>query len=154
LDTTDYGTQKHAWKLQEWILTFAHSGELPLHNYGQSRWNVLDDEDISQTLQSLLMSHSKGRYITANDVVEIVSGMTMQEKFSQSGISRPSISERTACRWLQRLSWCYGPMQNGMYLDGHECEDVVAYRTAFVARWKEYEKRFFTWDNYGNEHPW
>jgi hypothetical protein len=43
-------------------------------------------------------------------------------------------------------------MQNGMYLDGHEREDVVAYRNDFVARWKEYEKRFHTWDDNGIEH--
>jgi hypothetical protein len=39
-----------------------------------------------------------------------------------------------------------------MYLDGREREDVVAYRNAFVARWKEYEKRFHTWDRDGVEH--
>ncbi|KAH9014698.1 hypothetical protein EDB84DRAFT_1568033 [Lactarius hengduanensis] len=143
---------KRARRLREWILAFVRSGELPEHHYGQSRWNVLDDEDVSQTLQSLLLSHTKGRYITASDVVEIVSGAAMQEKFSRSGISRSSISDRTARRWLQRLSWHYGPMRNGMYLDGHEREDVVAYRNGFVARWKEYEKRFHTWDNDGNEH--
>ena len=141
-----------ARRLREWILTFSRSGELPVHNYGQPKWNVLDDEDISQSLQSLLMSHSKGCYITASNVVVVVSGTTMQEKFSRSGISRPSISERTACRWLKRLSWRYGPMKNGIYIDGHEREDVVAYRTAFVARWKEYEKRFHTWDSNGVEH--
>ena len=141
-----------AHRLQEWILTFSQSGELPVHNYGQPKWNVLDDEDISQSLQSLLMSYIKGCYITARDVVEVVSGTTMQDKFSCSGISHPSISKRTACRWLKWLSWCYGPMKNGMYMDGHEREDVVAYRTAFVARWKEYEKRFHTWDSNGVEH--
>ena len=143
---------KRARKLREWILAFVHSEVLPVHHYGQSRWNVLDDEDVAQTLQAQLLSHTKGHYITASDVVEIVAGPVMQETFSHSGISRPSISERTACRWLQRLSWRYGPMRNGMYIDGHEREDVVAYRNAFVARWKGYEKRFHTWDSDGIEH--
>jgi hypothetical protein len=144
---------KRARCLREWILTFVDSGGLPVHHYGQTRWNILDDEDISQTLRSLLLSHHKGRYITATDVVDIVSGTVMQEKFSHSGISRTSISDRTAHRWLQQLSWRYGPMRNGLYLDSHEREDVVAYRNGFVARWKEYEKRFFTWDSDGTEHP-
>ena len=39
-----------------------------------------------------------------------------------------------------------------MYLDGHEHEDVVAYENAFVARWKNYEKQFHTWDSNGIEH--
>ena len=143
---------KRARKLREWILAFVQSEVLPVHHYSQPRWNVLDDEDIAELLQSLLLSHTKGRYITASDVVEIISGPVLQEKFLSSGISRASISERTACRWLKRLSWRYGAMQNGMYLDGHEREDVVAYRVGFVARWKEYEKRFHIWDNDGVEH--
>ena len=117
---------------------------LPVHHYGQSRWNVLDDEDVAQTLQAQLLSHTKGHYITASDVVEIVAGPVMQETFLHSEISHPSTSKRTECHWLQRLSWRYGPMRNGMYIDGHEREDVVAYRNAFVARWKGYEKRFHT----------
>lgn len=143
---------KRARKLQEWILAFVQSGVLPVHHYGESRWNVLDDEDVAQTLQTQLLSHTKGCYITASDVVEIVAGPAMQETFATSGISRTSISERTAYRWLQRLSWRYGAMRNGMYLDGHEREDVVAYRKAFVARWKDYEKQFHTWDDDGIEH--
>jgi hypothetical protein len=143
---------KRARNLCEWILRFVQSGELPVHHLGQSRWNILDDEDLSQSLQTLLLSHTKGHYITASDVVKLVSGPIMQEKFTQSGISRTSISEHTARHWLQRLSWRYGAMHNGMYLDGHEHDDVVAYRAGFVARWKEYEKRFHTWDSNDVEH--
>ena len=36
-----------------------------------------------------------------------------------------------------------------MYIDGHEREDVVKYREEFVARWKEYEKRFVIYGNDG-----
>ena len=52
-----------------------------MHHYSQPRWTVLDDEDIAELLQSLLLSHTKGCYITASDVVEIISGPVMQEKF-------------------------------------------------------------------------
>jgi hypothetical protein len=142
----------HACNLREWILHFVKYGELPVHHLGQSRWTIFDDEDLLQTLQTLLLSHTKGHYITASDVVELVSGPVMQEKFTQSGVSRASISERTAHCWLQRLSWCYSAMHNGMYLDGHKHEDVVAYRNAFVARWKVYDKQFHTWDSEGVEH--
>lgn len=40
--------------------------------------------------------------------------------------------------------------KQGMYIDGHEREDVVAYQKAFCDRWKEYEKRMFKFDNDGN----
>jgi hypothetical protein len=56
----------------------------------------------------------------------------------------------TARRWLHKLSWGYQQKKNGMYIDGHEHEDVVAYRKGFVERWKEYEKCFVIYDNDGN----
>ena len=77
----------------------------------------------------------------------------LQAQFSQSGIIKPSISECTARRWLSRLDWQYGQTRKGMYVDGHEREDVVNYRTAFVKRWEEYEKRFHLWDNNGDPLP-
>ncbi|KAH8999718.1 hypothetical protein EDB92DRAFT_1790200, partial [Lactarius akahatsu] len=55
--------------------------------------------------------------------------------------------------WLQKLNWHFGPTQNGMYLDGHEHPDVVAYQEAFIGRWKEYEKCFHLWDNNSNLLP-
>ena len=33
-----------------------------------------------------------------------------------------------------------------MYVDGHEREDVVAYRKAFLGRWHEYERWMVTYD--------
>ncbi|KAJ7660876.1 hypothetical protein DFH06DRAFT_954410, partial [Mycena polygramma] len=48
------------------------------------------------------------------------------------------------------LDWRFGHRKNGMYMDGHEREDVVAYRTAFVKRWLErYEPRMVVYDNDG-----
>jgi len=37
-----------------------------------------------------------------------------------------------------------------MYIDGHDCEDVVEYQKGFIKRWKEYEKCFVIYDNDGN----
>jgi len=34
-----------------------------------------------------------------------------------------------------------------MYVDGHKCKDVMAYRKGFVKCWKEYEKYFIIYDN-------
>ena len=40
-----------------------------------------------------------------------------------------------------------------MYIDGHECEDVVNYCKAFVKRWEQYEKYFHLYDNDGKPLP-
>ncbi|KAJ6589656.1 hypothetical protein B0H19DRAFT_1304072, partial [Mycena capillaripes] len=73
------------------------------------------------------------------------------EKLAEAGLRKRSISVWTARRWLKRLDWRYGHRRNGMYIDGHEREDVVAYRTEFVKRWlEEYEPRMWAYDNDGN----
>ena len=71
----------------------------------------------------------------------------MQEKL---GSKAHTISEQTAQRWLKKLDWRYGRKKNGMYINGHEREDVVQYQTKFLARWKEYEEQMITFDNDGN----
>ncbi|KAH8986707.1 hypothetical protein EDB92DRAFT_1787601, partial [Lactarius akahatsu] len=114
---------------------------------------ILEDEDIKQTIQLHFLERAKAGHVTAGDTIEIVSAPELQEKFSQAGITKLTISEHTACHWLSRLDWQYGQPRKGMYIDGHEREDVVEYRKAFVKRWKEYEKHFHLWDNNGDLLP-
>jgi hypothetical protein len=66
------------------------------------------------------------------------------------GAKKTTISLSTAWRWMRKLDWRYGRKKNGMYIDGHEREDVVQYRKEFLARWKEYERRMVTYNNDGN----
>ncbi|KAH8980000.1 hypothetical protein EDB92DRAFT_1954391 [Lactarius akahatsu] len=141
------GGEKRVHKLCQWVLDFVRIGELPSPRYGQAHWMILEDEDIKQTIQLHLLECTKARHVTAGDIIEIVSTPELQEKFSQAGITKLTISECTACHWLSRLDWQYGQPRKGMYIDGHEHEDVVEYRKAFVKRWKEYEKRFHLWDD-------
>ena len=49
----------HARNLRKWILDFIRSDQLPLHRYGQLKWSVLEDEDISQSLQLQLSDHAR-----------------------------------------------------------------------------------------------
>ncbi|KAH9039245.1 hypothetical protein EDB85DRAFT_2141193 [Lactarius pseudohatsudake] len=144
--------EKHVRNLRQWILDFIRIGELLSYHHGQG-WSVLEDEDVKQTLQLHLLERAKSGRVSATDVVDIVSTPKLQDIFSQSGITKPTISKSTACRWLLRLDWQYGQPQKGMYVDGHECKDVVNYRKAFVERWKEYKKCFHLWDDNGDLLP-
>jgi hypothetical protein len=50
------------------------------------------------------------------------------------------LCERTASRWLIRLGWRMTTIRKGVYMDGHEREDVVQYRNEeFLPRMKKYE---------------
>jgi hypothetical protein len=143
----------HARRIREWILKYLRHEELPLHRLGQTKWTALEDEDIAREIKLRLTENTKGTYLKAADVANVIASPEIQEIFRQKGICKPSISDRTARRWLAGLGWRYGKMQNGMYIDGHEREDVVEYRREFVVRWKENERRFHQWDNDGNELP-
>jgi len=50
------------------------------------------------------------------------------------------ISESTACRWLTKLGYELKEMKKGIYVDGHEREDVVTYRNKFLKEFGENER--------------
>ena len=131
-----------ARSIQQWVLTFLSTHKLPVNQYGWSQSSVLEDEDISQAIQFALEERGKSGVISATDLVDVIASLEMQERFWQAGINKPSISERTAHCWLGKLGWQYGRHQNSMYIDGHEHEDVVEYRQAFVDRFAKYEQGF------------
>jgi hypothetical protein len=147
-----HGTNR-ARHIRGWILKFLRQNELPLHRLGQTRWTALEDEDVAREIKLRLTENITGNYLKASDVVNVVASPDIQSILRQKGICKPSISESTARRWLAGLGWRYGKMKNGMYIDGHERDDVVKYRRGFVERWKEHERRFHRWDNDGNELP-
>lgn len=141
----------YARKIRTWIHTYLDNKNLPKDNYGTSNHSLLADEDFAQTMQLYLLERSKGGYITAKDVVDFVATEEMQEKIKSKGDgTKTTISFRTAHRWLNVLNWRYGKKKRGMYIDGHEREDVVEYRRAFVERWrKEYEPRMVLYGDDG-----
>jgi hypothetical protein len=143
----------HARRIRKWTVEFLQHGALPLHRLGQARWTVLSDEDIASEIKLQMVEKSKKGFLKAEDLVDLVATPEMQEIFSEKGICKKSISKKTATRWLQKLDWRYKGIKKGMYIDGHEREDVVAYRREFIERFKFYEKRFHQWDNDGQELP-
>ncbi|KIK15170.1 hypothetical protein PISMIDRAFT_31034 [Pisolithus microcarpus 441] len=56
--------------------------------------------------------------------------------FPELGITpKHPISEWTACQWLIKLGWHQTRIQKGVYMDGHEHEDVVKYQTDIFLPW-------------------
>ena len=137
---------KHARNLRKWIKTYLRSKKLPLHRYGTYHSSILDDEDFRRDIQLHLTEITKKGYIRAQDIVDYVATPEVQGKL---GMKARGIHVRTARRWLHKLSWRYRQKKKGMYIDGHEREDVVEYRTGFVKRWREYEKHFVIYGNDG-----
>jgi hypothetical protein len=142
---------KFARKIREWIHSYLHHQKLPMHRYGCFHSSILDDEDIQQAIQLQLLEKASKAYICAQDLVDIVKTLQLQELLGLKGNGTiTAISIRTAQRWLRKHDWRYGRPKKGMYIDGHEREDIVKYRNEFIQRWKEYEKRMVIYDNNGN----
>jgi len=133
-----------------WILNFVCKGTLSLHFYGYMRQMTLEDGEVLQAIQEELSEKLKIGFIKAQDVCDIVASEKLQVLFSWLGIPKPSILQLTAQRWLAKMKWRYSKTKNGMYIGGHEREDVMAYRHAFVHQWADYEARFQFWDDNGN----
>ena len=93
---------------------------------------MLNDKDLACAIKEALAEKAKNGFLTAADIMEVVLGPEVQAQFAQAGIFRPSISKSTVCWWLGKLGWWHGKHQNGMYIDGHKCEDIVEYRKGFV----------------------
>ena len=56
-------------------------------------------------------------------------------------LKRP-LCERTARRWILRLGWRLKTLKKGVYMDGHEREDVVKYRNeVFLPAMAKFEER-------------
>ena len=120
------GASNHACNIRRWTLTFLHTGQLPHHNLGASS-SILLDEDIAQELCLHVTEAAKNMAFCAEALVDIVASDHIQAVFHEKGIIKPSISVHTAQRWLSAMSWQYGRSKKGMYIDGHEREDVVTY---------------------------
>jgi hypothetical protein len=87
-----------------------------------------------QKIQEGLFERVKGGYIKAKDVCEIVASEKIQAHFTWLGVNKPSISKTTAKRWFAKMNWHYSKKKNGMYINRHKRDDIVAYRQAFVHR--------------------
>jgi hypothetical protein len=95
----------HTQCIREWILRYLWHGELPFHRLGQARWTVLEDEDVAREIKLKLTEQTKGHFMKASDVVDVVASPELQVVLRQKGINKPSISERTVWRWLAELGW-------------------------------------------------
>ncbi|EJD07983.1 uncharacterized protein FOMMEDRAFT_37609, partial [Fomitiporia mediterranea MF3/22] len=76
-------------------------------------------------------------YLSAQDIQDYLNQPSLLAKL---GCSKP-ITLQTARKWMHVIGYCYGKAPNGMYVDGHKCEDVVHYRqNVFLPLWADYEK--------------
>lgn len=127
-----------AMKIREWGDSFRQYGEFPENKIGchAKVLSLITDEDIAMHLRSYLRSLDRTERLTLT-----------QESFASwinHGIGSElsfAVSSRTAGRWMNHLGFHAQEPKKGIYVDGHEREDVVKYRKTFVSRMMDYKKR-------------
>jgi hypothetical protein len=120
---------------------------LPLTRHGRFDTRRLFDEDLSRKIQEYLLQLRKTkRYFKSKDLIDFIASPEMQ---AAMGTRTTSISKRTAHRWLKNMDWRYGRAPNGMYIDGHERDDVVEYRTWFLAEYSRLERQMRRYNSDG-----
>lgn len=114
--------------------------QLPKENRGgvRTRRSWLHDEDVRKHVQQYLSNLPTGK-VTPKALVKHVDTII----FPTLGITPAKpLSIRTGCRWLIKLGWRHSLIKKGIYMDGHEREDVVKYRNeVFLPLMAEYENR-------------
>jgi hypothetical protein len=87
----------------------------------------LEDPDVKRVAHSWLVLQPAGTIKPQNFVAALNSSILPSLNVA---LKRP-LGVRTGRCWLRKLGYCYIKLKKGMYMDGHECEDVVVY-------WKEH----------------
>jgi hypothetical protein len=129
-----------ARKIRELARHYQLYEQLPEEKRGgtKSTRTVFLDETVKSAARDYLTSQKTGEISprqfqrALND--EILPALNISLK-------RP-LCERTARRWLIKLGWRRTLLKKGVYMDGHEREDVVKYRNnVFLPAMAKYEAR-------------
>jgi hypothetical protein len=122
------GTDYKARCIRIWSEEFVKTLTLAPYKQGkhQKSESLIDDPDIRGALISILRS-KRAELIEARSFSRwIKEELHLNESLGL--LQQIVVSESTARRWLHILGFRLTERKNGVYIDGHEREDVVAYR--------------------------
>ena len=84
-------------------------------------------------------------------MIEVLRDVESSESPSSALPKSTRIRARTARRWLKKMGFFYKDVKKGVYVDGHEREDVKKYRNeVFIPTWKNASRRFLLFKEDGS----
>ena len=135
-----FGT-KSARNLCHWVWEILEDPQSEPVSKHSSRKSRILDEDFSRAIQLHLQTLGT-KYFSANDIVHFLEQPEVKQKFNL----KRTPDERTVRNWLKVMEYRYGPGKKGMYIDGHEQEDIVEYRqNIFLPWWYLMEPQMMKW---------
>ena len=122
---------------------FTNKGHLSESRRGKyERHCVYHDEDLNQKAREWVREHAfkKGEpNMTAGAFCEYANNHLLPSSHLPPFFPR-SISMRTAVRWLHHLGFKPRDHKKGVYIDGHEREDVVKHRQRYLKQMEDLRK--------------
>ncbi|KAF8585146.1 hypothetical protein K439DRAFT_1344160, partial [Ramaria rubella] len=119
--------------------------QLPIEARGGSKnvRSLLKDETVKIAARTWLTEQHIGSVTPQAFCHALNSTVLPSINISQS---KP-LSERTMRRWLVKLGWTRTTLRKGVYMDGHEREDVVKYQNdIFLPAMAKFEKRMIRFE--------
>ena len=133
-----------------WVDCFAETGDLPKSKQGrhQKTKSLLSDKDVESDCINWLREAKKNERNPLN-FRKFLMESVFPKYISEDESKKRTISVRSCSNWMIKLGYKYGMWKKGVYIDGHEREDVVEYRKRFCLEMMEYLKRmkFYSGDN-------
>lgn len=135
-----------ARSLRRWVILFMNYGVYPVRK--QRNDGIPSSEDLDQLIHLHLLELNKAGHVRAQDIIDFLETPAMRAHLG----TNKGFKIRAAHRWMERMDWRYGAPKNGMYKDGHEDPEVIAYRKAFCERWtNDYATRMWIYNNDGSK---
>ena len=98
------------------------------------------------------MAKAVGDYLDSTRATSTIAALLQNTEETVSTLSKSArIRARTARRWLKKMGFSYKDVKKGVYVDGHERDDVKKYRTeVFLKIWKKASRRFLLFKEDGS----
>ena len=130
--------------IRMWAKCFRNTNQLPISRQGkhQKRRSLIEDEDVRKACVAYLRSLEPNQR-TAQTFCTWFSDIYYVKL---TGVHRSTrLAESTARDWFENLGWKVHACGKGIYVDGHEREDVVTYRSEFVKEMAQFQQRMETY---------
>ena len=98
------------------------------------------------------LAKAVGDYLDSTRATFIIAVLLQETEQATSTLSKSTrIRARTARRWLKKMGFSYADVKKGVYVDGHERDDVKKYRSEVLLKtWKRAFRRFLLFKEDGS----
>jgi hypothetical protein len=131
--------------IRNWAKFYRANKFLPIHHQGKhaKTFSFIHDEGNCELLRECLRAMPEAQRTPQYFLKKL-----KEEIFpSMGGLAPDEIDEKTAVNWMRYLGFDRVKGQKGYYVDGHERDDVVAYRNeVFLPKMDAYLSRMGHWD--------